>query len=66
MTEGKLFASDLGSSNGTKVNGSTIPAQSRVSIKDSDTITLGSDICLKFYSSPGFWEILQRQPSRLK
>jgi hypothetical protein len=55
---------DSNSTNGTKVNDKTIRAQTRISIKSGDNITLGTDVRLKFFTSLGFWESLQRLASR--
>jgi hypothetical protein len=66
FTDDSFVIVDSSSTNGTKVNDKTIPAQTRISIKSGDSITLGSDVFLKFFTSPGFWESLQRLASRHK
>ena len=54
---------DSDSTNGTKVNDDLIPSQTRVPLDGGDTITLGTEVVLRFFPAPDFWEILQRHPS---
>jgi diguanylate cyclase (GGDEF)-like protein len=46
--QGTVWVSDLGSTNGTYLNGRRLPAQSWVRLQDGDRIQLGSVVIVKF------------------
>jgi hypothetical protein len=49
-TDGQAFLVDLGSTNGTMVNGKLISANTRIELKDGDRISLGSKTALMVHA----------------
>ena len=49
-TNGQAFLVDLGSTNGTTVNGKLISANTRIELRDGDRISLGSKTALMVHA----------------
>ncbi len=59
--EGQIRLSDLGSTNGTYLNGRRLPDRTPVSVRDGDRIQLGSTIVVKFVRPDPCEERFQRE-----
>lgn len=57
--ERQFFYEDLGSSNGSWINGQKVDANQRVPISNKDVLRLGPNVVLKFYTSPGIYLFLK-------
>ncbi|QOJ79797.1 FHA domain-containing protein [Infirmifilum lucidum] len=52
-TQGSFYIMDLGSKNGTYLNGEDIRGKGRVSLKNGDTISVAGVLNLRFATGPG-------------
>ncbi len=57
--EKTFFVTDLGSSNGTFVNGEKIEPNVPVQVDDQDSIRFGPAVKFQFFQSEGFYQFLQ-------
>ncbi|MEZ6183521.1 MAG: FHA domain-containing protein [Planctomycetota bacterium] len=57
--ERQFFFEDLGSSNGSWINGEKVEPNQPRQIQNKDTLRLGPNVVLKFYTSPGIYLFLK-------
>jgi hypothetical protein len=54
-----FYVADVGSANGTFVNGEAVPASGRARIEDQDSIRFGPAVKFQFFQAAGFREFLE-------